>query len=113
MEFQVKEAQDVVVITLTGEMVGGPDATALNDQVKELVKNGKNKVVINMKHVNWMNSSGLGILIGSVNTIRKSGGDLKLAHLNEKPRQVLEITKLDRVFGIFDQEEEAIASYSE
>jgi len=59
-----------------------------------------------------MNSSGLGILIGGLTTVRNSGGELKLLHLPKKIQELLQITKLDRVFGIFEDEGEVVDSFS-
>ena len=111
MEFQIREQKGVVIIELVGEMVGGPDAVRLTETLHGLVDQKKVQIVVNLCSIKWMNSSGLGILIGGLNTVRNSGGDLKLCCLSEKTRHLLKITQLDRVFEIFDQEEEAIEKY--
>ena len=111
MEFQIKEQKDVVIIELIGDMVGGPDAVRLTEKLHELVGQKKVRIVVNLCRIKWMNSSGLGILIGGLNTVRNNEGDLKLCCLSEKTRHLLKITQLDRVFEIFDQEEEAIEKY--
>ena len=64
MNFNVSEERGVVVITLKGEIVGGPDASALSEKLHELIAADKKHVVVDMTDVRWMNSSGLGILIG-------------------------------------------------
>ena len=111
MKFDFRKIDDVQIIIINGEMVGGPDATLLSEKIREYIDLGKNKIIIDMKNVHWMNSSGLGILIGGLSTVRNQGGDLKLIHLKEKPQELLRITKLDQVFQIFDREEEALASF--
>jgi len=68
-------------------------------------------VVVDLEEVAWMNSSGLGILIGGLSALRKSGGDLRLARVTEKIEEVLRITKLDRVFDIYGNTDDAVASY--
>jgi len=68
-------------------------------------------VVIDLQQVDWMNSSGLGILIGGLSALRKSGGDLRLASVTEKIEEVLRITKLDRVFDIYGDIDTAVSSY--
>lgn len=112
MKFQDRSEGDVVVITLEGEMVGGPDAALLSDKLRELLEEKKNRIVLDMTRVDWMNSSGLGILIGSLTTVRNSGGDLKLLHLSQKLQELLRITKLGCVFEVFEDEEGAIASFA-
>lgn len=112
MNFQIKFQDDVVVIALQGEMVGGPDAAQLTDKLRELLESGKNHVILDMEHVDWMNSSGLGILIGGLTTVRNHGGDLKLLKLSNKLQELLRITKLRCVFDVFDNEDEAIGSFA-
>lgn len=106
------EKGDVIILTLEGEMVGGPAATQLTNTLHDLIEQGKRRILIDMKQVRWMNSSGLGILIGAVTTVRNHGGDLKLLHVSQKPMQLLKITRLDRVFELFESEELAIGSYA-
>jgi anti-sigma B factor antagonist len=84
MKITQKEIDNVVVLELSGKIMGGPDATTLNDKLHALVETGKTKVVADLSKVNWMNSSGLGILISALTTIRNAGGDLKLAEINAR-----------------------------
>ena len=112
MTLKEKEQDGVVVLEISGKIMGGPDATLLNEKLHELIDTGKTKVVADLAKVNWMNSSGLGILIGGLTTVRNSGGDLKLLHLNDKPQELLKITKLSRVFETFDDEDKAIGSFA-
>ena len=112
MKFDVREKKGVVIVLLEGDMLGGPDATLLSEKFREFIGDGKNKIVVDMEKVNWMNSSGLGILIGGLTTVRNSGGDLRLLYLNDKARELLRITKLSRVFETFDDEDKAIDSFT-
>lgn len=112
MKFRIRERKGVIVITLDGEMVGGPDATILTEKLHDLIDDGKNRIVVDMAKVDWMNSSGLGILIGGLTTVRNSGGELKLLHLPKKIQELLQITKLDRVFEIFEDEGKVVDSFS-
>ncbi len=112
MKFNIKEKDGVVVITLDGDMVGGPDATLLSEKLRDLIEKGKNHILLDMKQVDYMNSSGLGILIAGLTTVRNSGGELKLLHLVKKLQNLLKITKLYRVFEIFENEDDAIDSFA-
>ena len=111
MNIQHTDSQDVSVLHLAGKIMGGPDATSLHEKLHELIEGGHLKVVVDLTDVDWMNSSGLGILIGGLSALRKSGGDLRLASVTEKIDEVLKITKLDRVFDIYTDTDTAIASY--
>jgi anti-sigma B factor antagonist len=102
---------EVAVLRLQGKIMGGPDATSLHEKLHELIENGTRHVVVDLHQVDWMNSSGLGILNGGLSALRKSGGDLRLASVTEKIEEVLKITKLDRVFDIYGDIDTAISSY--
>jgi anti-sigma B factor antagonist len=112
MKFDLREKKDVVIITIEGKMVGGPDATLLSEKLHECIEAGKKRVLVDMAKVDWMNSSGLGILIGGLSTVRGRGGSLKLLHVGKKPRELFAITKLDRIFEMHDEEEAALASFA-
>ena len=101
----------VAILRLQGKIMGGPDATTLHEKLHELIDNATLSVVVDLTEVDWMNSSGLGILIGGLSALRKSGGDLRLSSATEKIEEVLRITKLDRVFTIYANTDDAIASY--
>ena len=112
MKMTESESAGVVILELSGKIMGGPDATLLNDKLHELIEAGKIKIIANLKGVNWMNSSGLGILIGGLTTMRNSGGDLKLANITDRIQSLLMITKLLTVFESFDTIDQAIESFS-
>ena len=111
MKLIEKEVDDVIVLELSGKIMGGPDATLLNDKLHELIERKKNRIVADLGKVNWMNSSGLGILIGGLTTMRNNGGDLRLANVTERIKSLLMITKLITVFNTFDSTELAISSF--
>lgn len=111
MKFTTKENAGVTVITLEGNVLGGPDATELNNTLHKLIDAKKKKVVVDLKAVSSMNSSGLGMLIGGVTTMRNVNGDLKLACASDKILKLLEVTKLLSVFEHFDSVKKATASY--
>jgi anti-sigma B factor antagonist len=111
MKLKAKEIKGVMVIELDGNVVGGPDASALNDFLHKLVSEEKNHIVIDLKSVSFINSSGLGMLIGGLTTIRHSGGELKLARASKKVENLLEMTKLLKVFDLHKNVNNAIASF--
>ncbi|HLP17840.1 MAG TPA: STAS domain-containing protein, partial [Bacteroidota bacterium] len=94
-----------------GTMLGGPDAAEINNTLHKMIDAKKKKVVIDLGAVSLMNSSGLGILIGGVTTMRNAGGDLKLAAVSPKVMNLLTITKLVSVFEVYDTVKKAVASY--
>ena len=112
MELKQIDKGNVTVIQLEGKLMGGPDATQLHESLHKLINSDIKNVVIDLKGVDWINSSGLGILISGLTTVRNSGGDLCLAHPSDKIKNILNITKLSSVFTSYDKIDEAIASFS-
>ncbi len=111
MSFKVSERYNCVVIDLKGNVMGGPDAVSLNEKLHELIEKDQTNVVVNLSKVKFMNSSGLGMLIGGLTTMRKAGGDLRIANATNKIESLLIITKLITVFKHFKTLDEAIESF--
>ncbi|MBS1261325.1 MAG: Anti-sigma-B factor antagonist [Calditrichaeota bacterium] len=113
MKLRSERHGEVAVMELRGKVMGGPDSTVFRDELKKQLDDGIKKVVIDLGRVDWMNSSGLGILIGGLTTVKNAGGEMKLARTTDKIKSLLMITKLVQVFDTFDSVEGAIASFSE
>ena len=111
MKLKSKEVKGITVVELDGNVMGGPDATALNDFLHQLITDDKKKVVIDLKTVSFINSSGLGMLIGGLTTLRHSGGELKLANASKKVENLLEMTKLLNVFDVHSSVTDAVAAF--
>lgn len=112
MKMTESTSGNITILELSGKIMGGPDAALLNDKLHELIEAGKTKVVADLEKVNWMNSSGLGILIGGLTTMRNNGGDLKLANITDRIQSLLMITKLLTVFETFESIDKAVDSFS-
>ncbi len=111
MNIDVKEHNGVSVITVKGNLMGGPETTALHEKVKELVEQNKKKVVIDLSHVKWMNSSGLGTIMGCLTSLKNAQGDLKLCGVTEKVKSLFMITKLITLFETYATQEEAVNAF--
>lgn len=111
MKLSIKDSNGVTIIELEGSVLGGPDATALNDTLHKLVEKGKKKVLLDLSGVQTMNSSGLGMLLNALTTVRNAGGDLKLAAASKKIESLLVITKLSTVFELHPTVKKAITSF--
>ena len=101
----------VVVLEPKGKIMGGPDASLLKDKLMEYIDKDQKRIVIDLSGVDWMNSTGLGILISGYSTLRNHDGRLKLANVTEKIQSLLVITKLVSVFESHDSVAEAIKSF--
>ena len=111
MKCNTKQVDDVLVIEIQGEIMGGADSESFRNIIYEAIEEDKVFIVVDLKNATWMNSSGLGMLISGLTTLRSSGGDLRLTNLSEKVRRPLEITKLESVFLTYNSVEEAVMSY--
>jgi anti-sigma B factor antagonist len=112
MKLSSKDVENITVLELEGNVLGGPDATALNDTLHKLLDKRKKKVVVDLSRVQTMNSSGLSMLIGALTTMRNAGGDLKLAAASKKIESLLVITKLSTVFDVQPSVQQAIGSFT-
>ncbi len=111
MEVREERHGSATVLTLDGRIVGAAESGILMDKLHELIERGEKLLVIDLSHVNAMNSSGLGALISGLNTMRQAGGNLKLTGLTEKIVKLMTITKLYSVFESYATVKEAVDSY--
>ncbi|NTW48750.1 MAG: STAS domain-containing protein [Chlorobiales bacterium] len=111
MKYTEKAIGNITVIELKGDVLGGPDASVLTSRLRELVKEEKTGIVLDLRDVEYMNSSGLGMMTTALATVKKAGGALKLANPAERIRSLLVITKLVTLFDAYDSVDEAIASF--
>ena len=107
-----RQTGSVTVVDLSGQIKLGEGTAVLRDTVKDLLGKGQKKILLNLDDVNYIDSIGVGELVSAFTSVRNQGGELKLLHLTKKVRTVLEITKLDTVFHILDDETEAIAAFN-
>lgn len=112
MNYKINERYNSVVIEFKGDVMGGPDTVKLNEQLHKLIDENKKNIVADLSKVKFMNSSGLGTLIGALTTMRNAGGDLRLANATQKIESLLMITKLITVFQNYKSVDEAVASFS-
>ncbi|CAN5627803.1 hypothetical protein BH23BAC4_BH23BAC4_14810 [soil metagenome] len=113
MQFEVDAAENVVVLRLRGDVLGGAEGGRLHDELNRLKEGGTHAAVADLGDVGLMNSSGLGMLIGAMTTLRNVGGDLRLACVTPRVASLLAITKLTSVFKQYPTVEDAVASFSD
>jgi anti-sigma B factor antagonist len=103
---------DVTVLDLKGRLVFDEGDAVLREQINRLVESGRTNIVLNLRDVTYIDSCGIGVLVSKFVSLRRKGGDLRLANVTPRSRRVMEITKLLDVFRIFPSEAEAVASFS-
>lgn len=111
MKIKTTEKYGALVIELKGNVMGGDDTKEFNELLHKLLDSGKINVVVDLSEVKFMNSSGLGMLIGGLTTMKKANGSLKLARVTEKIESLLIITKLVTIFEFYETVDEAVNSF--
>jgi anti-sigma B factor antagonist len=111
---QLKETKinDIVVLAPKGQLVGGDETTALEQRIKDLAQDGNKKLIIDLGDVEFINSWALGVLIGGHVNYSKREGHIKLANMSPRIDQLLVITKLVRIFEMYETVEEATKEFS-
>jgi anti-sigma B factor antagonist len=110
LRISTRTTNNVAIVDLSGRIIFGDETTALRDKVKELLTSNR-QVVLNLGDVNYIDSSGLGTLVGLYSSARASGGDIKLASLTKRVRDLLQITKLLTVFDTHDDVDQAVRAF--
>jgi anti-sigma B factor antagonist len=108
----VRRSGDVAVVDLGGRITLGEGSGLVRSTIKELVNSGQKNILVNLKDVTYIDSAGLGELVGSYATVTNMGGNIKLLHPQAKVHDLLQVTKLYTVFIAFDDETEALRSFS-
>ena len=111
LDLKERQAGDVTILDLSGEVRIGDSSVALRDSIRTLADQGKKKVLLNLGGVKYIDSTGIGELIANYTTISRQGGQLKLLNLTDRVQNLLVITKLLTVFDSFDNEAEALKSF--
>ncbi len=111
MNITEKKINDVVILNLDGNLMGGPEAVSLNETINRFLDEGVYKLVINLEKVNRINSSGLGILIKVFTTFKNNGGELKLTNVNEKILNLFKMTRLDTILNVYESVDSALNSF--
>jgi len=110
MNFFLGGDGDVIVVEVNGELIVG-NRQELKSRVLERIENGDRKFLIDFAESSYIDSSGLGVLVSLSKKIRESGGELRLAGLNEDLRTLFELTKLDTLFQISDSRAAALEEF--
>ncbi len=111
MDLKLEKAGDVVVVRPRGNL-DIQNSTDFRNAVKSTISDGNVKIVIDLAHVSFIDSSGLGALVACLKSANQEGGSIKLARLTSEVRIVIELTRLHHVFSVFHTVEDAVASFA-
>jgi anti-sigma B factor antagonist len=108
METRVKNG--ITILSCSGRIVFGEEATAMRNTLKRLLNSSK-KILLNLSSVTYIDSGGLGSLVGVYSSARSGGADIKLIGLGQRIKDTLQVTKLVTVFEVYDNEQQAIDAF--
>ena len=111
MKFEDSLLDDIVVMDVSGKIMGGEETTMFHGRLHEYINQNKKNIVVDLSKVDWVNSVGLGMLISALTTVKNAGGRLVLANIT-KIESILTITRLISVFEHYDSRDEALKSFA-
>lgn len=112
LKASVRKVGDVAIVDLAGRVTLGEGSGLVRSTIKDLVNGGQKNILLNLKEVSYLDSAGLGELVGSYASVTHGGGSIKLLHPQAKVHDLLQVTKLYTVFVAFDDENEALRSFA-
>lgn len=101
---------DIAVLEPRGSLIGGNETDMLKAKAEDLIEQGNKKIVIDLRSVSYINSSGIGALISVSSMYQKVGGKVKLCNVAKSVQNVFVITKLTGIFDVEDNRNQAIDS---
>jgi anti-sigma B factor antagonist len=112
MRINERLIDDVAILTISGNLLGGPPGSQeFKDKIYDLINRKITKVVVDLSGVKRMNSSGLGILISALTSLKNQNGSMKLASIDETMKGILIMTKLNTIFETYETSEGAAKSF--
>ena len=111
LTLESRDVGQVTILDMRGRITLGDEIEDLRSAVRNLVAKGRKKIILNLAAVDYIDSSGVGELVGCFTTVRNAGGELKLLNLSKKVHDVLHVTKLYTVFDIREDEFNAVKSF--
>jgi anti-sigma B factor antagonist len=111
LEIATREREGIPILDLKGRIVVGPEASAFREAFEKLTGDAGSKLLLNMRLVDYVDSTGLGAIVMCATRTRTAGGAAKLVHVNRRQIELLVVTKLDTIVEIFDDETDAVNSF--
>lgn len=106
-----RQVGNVTILDINGNLRIGEGSAVLHKAIRRLLEEGHNQILLNLEHVAYIDSSGLGELVAAHVAISKSGGQIKLLHLTRRVQELMTITKLLTVFDAYEKESTALDSF--
>ena len=111
MEYTIKDHSGVKLITLSGRLIEKSQAEGLIKEFEKLIESGSKRYLMGLEDLEYVNSTGLNLLIGMFTSARNSGGELVIGGISPKVKKLMIMTKLDSIFKIYDSVAEAAENF--
>lgn len=108
---KTRKVGNVTIVDLHGKITLGENTGILRDELRSLLAQGNKNIVLNMAGVSYVDSAGLGELVGAYTTATNQGGAVKLLHMQGKMKDLMQVTKLHTIFPAFEDEQKAVESF--
>lgn len=109
MRVETREAGDIVILSLYGNIRTNDDYAAFKEAMDEKIEKGKARIILNFREVHFINSSGLGRLVLAAKKLKELNGALSIVNLSDDLKELFLFTRLDTKIPIFPTEDDAIA----
>lgn len=106
-----RQAGDVTILDLTGNIIMGGGSAQLRDAMERLVREDRKKIILNFAGVKYIDSSGVGELVSGWKALNTSGAGIKLLHVSERVEEVLALSSLLAMFEIYEDESKALDEF--
>jgi anti-sigma B factor antagonist len=111
LEINNREREGVAILDCKGRITAGAEVGAFRAAFEALVEQQAPKMIVNLMHVDYIDSTGLGAMVMCSTHSKRAGGVAKLVHLNRRNLELLVLTKIDTIFEVFDDETDAVNSF--
>ena len=112
LKINIRETAYAAILDMSGRVSLGDALAELRDSIREALAGDQKNILLNLAEVSYIDSSGLGQLIGSYATVTSRGGQMKLLYLQKRVHDLMQITKLVTVFETYANEEAALKSFA-
>jgi anti-sigma B factor antagonist len=111
LEIERREREGITLLDMKGRIVAGAEAGIFREEFTQLAAESKDRVILNLAEVEFIDSTGLGAMVVCASAVKKTGGNAKLLNLNKRNVELLVVTRLTTMFELFDDEQDAVNSF--
>ena len=112
MKFLIEKKDDIVIVALKSSLEGGPDTYQIRDDVKAKLGEGERSFILDMKDAGFVNSTGIGVVVSMLSSVKSAGGTLKVSGVSERARRAFVTTGVLQLFDVYDDIDAAVKAFA-